>query len=245
MIRRFVCSRQAHGHAAHLPDHFSRDLQRGGAPVDAENAPGEVRRALVWRTFASDASTRWPRPNLRAAGEARNQWRRWCAATTFPRHSSPPICASFLATASMALSGVVIRMTSESSTWRVSRRGISRADHAHGGASRGNGSPGDPPMRQPRPCNWRPSARPTRPAPTMDNVSDIRCVSITVWHLAGCGQFNFAHFLDCTIWSDRCLWIVQGIRAGIGMARLPWLSDAPPIASMDVPFRFHYLCRAG
>src|ERR1700736_3830157 len=31
------------------------------------------------------------------------------------------------------------------------------------------------------------------------------------------------------------LWIVQGIRAGIGMARLPWLSDAPPLPLGDVP----------
>ena len=32
------------------------------------------------------------------------------------------------------------------------------------------------------------------------------------------------------------LWIVQGIRAGVGMARLPWLSDVTPTASRDVPF---------
>jgi glycosyltransferase involved in cell wall biosynthesis len=32
------------------------------------------------------------------------------------------------------------------------------------------------------------------------------------------------------------LWIVQGIRAGIGMARLPWLSDVTPIAAESAPF---------
>lgn len=31
------------------------------------------------------------------------------------------------------------------------------------------------------------------------------------------------------------LWIIQGIRAGLGMARLPWLSDAAPIARKDAP----------
>lgn len=31
------------------------------------------------------------------------------------------------------------------------------------------------------------------------------------------------------------LWIVQGFRAGIGMARLPWLSDTPPNISADAP----------
>jgi len=32
------------------------------------------------------------------------------------------------------------------------------------------------------------------------------------------------------------LWIVQGARAGLGMARLPWLSDATAIATKDAPF---------
>ena len=31
------------------------------------------------------------------------------------------------------------------------------------------------------------------------------------------------------------LWIVQGIRAGIGMARLPWLSEVPPLSSSSAP----------
>jgi GT2 family glycosyltransferase len=31
------------------------------------------------------------------------------------------------------------------------------------------------------------------------------------------------------------LWIVQGIRAGFGMARLPWLSDVTPIPSSEAP----------
>ena len=32
------------------------------------------------------------------------------------------------------------------------------------------------------------------------------------------------------------LWVVQGIRAGIGMSRLPWLSDANPISPDDTLF---------
>src|SRR6266478_1423432 len=31
------------------------------------------------------------------------------------------------------------------------------------------------------------------------------------------------------------LWVVQGTRAGIGMARLPWLSDAPPLSPGAAP----------
>jgi glycosyltransferase involved in cell wall biosynthesis len=31
------------------------------------------------------------------------------------------------------------------------------------------------------------------------------------------------------------LWVIQGIRAGFGMARLPWLSDAPPLPLGDAP----------
>ena len=31
------------------------------------------------------------------------------------------------------------------------------------------------------------------------------------------------------------LWVVQGVRASIGMARLPWLSDVSPVASGNGP----------
>jgi hypothetical protein len=31
------------------------------------------------------------------------------------------------------------------------------------------------------------------------------------------------------------LWVIQGIRASVGMARLPWLSDASPLSSSDAP----------
>jgi glycosyltransferase involved in cell wall biosynthesis len=31
------------------------------------------------------------------------------------------------------------------------------------------------------------------------------------------------------------LWLIQGIRAGVGMARLPWLSDAPPLSLDRAP----------
>ena len=37
MIRRLVCSRQADRNAAHLPNHFSRDFQRGGIAINAEH----------------------------------------------------------------------------------------------------------------------------------------------------------------------------------------------------------------
>jgi GT2 family glycosyltransferase len=32
------------------------------------------------------------------------------------------------------------------------------------------------------------------------------------------------------------LWVVQGVRAGYGMSRLPWLRDAEPSSSQDAPF---------
>ncbi len=31
------------------------------------------------------------------------------------------------------------------------------------------------------------------------------------------------------------LWVIQGTRAGFGMARLPWLSDAPPLSPGNAP----------
>jgi hypothetical protein len=36
--------------------------------------------------------------------------------------------------------------------------------------------------------------------------------------------------------SIASLWVIQGIRASEGMARLPWLSDASPLASNEAPF---------
>ena len=35
--------------------------------------------------------------------------------------------------------------------------------------------------------------------------------------------------------SIASLWVIQGIRASIGMARLPWLSKVTPISSSDAP----------
>src|SRR5712692_9431945 len=66
------------------------------------------------------------------------------------------------------------------------------------------------PTRQPRSCKQRPSAFPTRPAPTMDNVSDIYCVSIqcpatlTVQKIRHRGKFDFAHLLVRAVRPD-CL----------------------------------------
>src|SRR6266853_1597624 len=66
------------------------------------------------------------------------------------------------------------------------------------------------PICHPRLCKQRPSALPTRPAPTMDNVSDIYCVSIqcpatlTVQKIRLRGKFNFAHLLVCAVRPD-CL----------------------------------------
>ena len=42
-------------------------------------------------------------------------------------------------------------------------------------------------------------------------------------------------FWDLLFTSIAFLWIVQGIRAGFGMARLPWLSDVTPIPSTEAP----------
>lgn len=44
-----------------------------------------------------------------------------------------------------------------------------------------------------------------------------------------------------TLWivlfsSIAVLWLVQGLRAGFGMARLPWLSETAPIDDRDAPF---------
>ena len=75
----------------------------------------------------------------------------------------------------------------------------------------------------------------------MDTVSVIDCVSIqcpavfTVQkiHLTESSTLHiFWTFLFGLIAS---LWVIQGIRAGFGMARLPWLSEAPPHPSDGAP----------
>ena len=102
------------------------------------------------------------------------------------------------------------------------------------------------PMRQPRSCNWRPSARPTRPAPTMDKVSDICCVSITCLAIFALRTFSFCTISGLHVFGlIASLWVVQGIRAGIGMSRLPWLRDAHPFGFSGCAFAFHYLCGTG
>jgi glycosyltransferase involved in cell wall biosynthesis len=56
------------------------------------------------------------------------------------------------------------------------------------------------------------------------------------------GQFLIAdniilHNLWVTLFGlIASLWVVQGIRAGVGMCRLPWLSDANPISPDETPF---------
>src|SRR5882762_11692142 len=64
------------------------------------------------------------------------------------------------------------------------------------------------PTRHPRSCKQPPSAFPTRPAPTMDNVSGICCVSIqgsasfTVQKIRPDGIYNFEHLLDFAVRPD-------------------------------------------
>src|SRR5579863_2569775 len=149
-----------------------------------------------------------------------------------PLQSLPPTSASFRATSSIALSGVVMKTTRECRTWHVSSprgwpapiaRTAMRAEETDRAVTL--------PMRHPSSCRRRPSARPTRPAPTMDTVSDIRCVSILEAATNRAADTLHLHTIFIVLFSlIAFVWIVQGIRAGIGMSRLPWLSDVAPIA---------------
>src|ERR1019366_10724173 len=79
----------------------------------------------------------------------------------------------------MALSGGVIRTTLEFRTWWVGPPNACPAPIARTAARAVDmDRPVTPPTHHPSSCKRRPRARPTRPAPTMDTVSDIRCVSI-------------------------------------------------------------------
>jgi glycosyltransferase involved in cell wall biosynthesis len=53
----------------------------------------------------------------------------------------------------------------------------------------------------------------------------IRLAENLILHIAWIGLFALI----------ATLWIIQGIRAGVGMARLPWLSDAPPLSLDGAP----------
>src|SRR5580692_4450535 len=88
------------------------------------------------------------------------------------------------------------------------------------------------PTRQPSWCRRRPSARPTRPAPTIETVSGIRCVSMASGAIErAAGNLHLHTFWIVLFSLITLVWIVQGIRAGVGMSRLPWLLDVAPIAA--------------
>src|SRR5512135_3792966 len=79
----------------------------------------------------------------------------------------------------MAPSGVVISTTLEFKTWWVGPSNGCPAPIARTAARAVDmDRPVTPPTHHPSSCKRRPRARPTRPAPTMDTLSDIRCVSI-------------------------------------------------------------------
>ena len=75
----------------------------------------------------------------------------------------------------------------------------------------------------------------------MDNVSDIYCVSIqcpaifTVYKIGHAENSTLHIFWIVLFGLIASLWVIQGIRAGFGMARLPWLSDAPPLSLDGAP----------
>jgi glycosyltransferase involved in cell wall biosynthesis len=75
----------------------------------------------------------------------------------------------------------------------------------------------------------------------MDNVSDIYCVSIqcsaifTVYKIGHAENSTLHIFWIVLFGLIASLWVIQGVRAGFGMARLPWLSDAPPLSLDGAP----------
>ena len=76
----------------------------------------------------------------------------------------------------------------------------------------------------------------------MDYVSGMRCGSITCLAAFALHKIGFhgktltLHLFWIVLFGlIASLWIVQGLRAGIGMSRLPWLSDAPPLTSVRAP----------
>ena len=242
MIRRLVCSRQAHRHTAHLPDHFSCDFQSGRTAIDAEHTSRKVRRAL-----AAEGLHRVDRSGRRALGQRPKRGGVQRAAGVEHDLSAPFIAAKMRQSghSAMALSGVAISTTSEASTWRVSRSVGCPAPMTRTAARAVVSASVTTPMRHPSSCKRRPSDLPTRPAPTMDNVSDICCVSISCPAIFALAENSNLHIFWIAVFGlIASLWVIQGIRASVGMARLPWLSDALHCLP-GCAVHFGDFCRAG
>ena len=69
----------------------------------------------------------------------------------------------------------------------------------------------------------------------MDTVIGIAVLAFYVHRPIGSDYFNLHIFWTILFGIVASLWIVQGFRASLGMARLPWLSDTSPNISPDAP----------
>src|SRR5258708_5621965 len=82
-------------------------------------------------------------------------------------------------------------------------------------------------------CRSRwPSARPTRPAPTMEIPYFIAMLGYRV----DCHEHQSMHILGLIFFGTIAFfWLSHGLRVAIGAARLPWLRDHPPAQNEDCP----------
>src|SRR6266404_1200909 len=82
-------------------------------------------------------------------------------------------------------------------------------------------------------CRSRwPSARPTRPAPTMEIPYFIAMLGYRV----DCHEHQSMHIFGLIFFGAIAFfWLSHGLQVAIGSAQLPWLRDSPPAQNKDCP----------
>src|ERR1700686_3838671 len=89
--------------------------------------------------------------------------------------------------------------------------------------------------------NSAPAPSPHAPLPRwiMSPTSAVLAYSVRLsspYRKFGLAEYSTLHTLWILLFGlIASLWVIQGIRAGVGMARLPWLSDAPALPPGGAP----------
>src|SRR5258708_24793676 len=87
-------------------------------------------------------------------------------------------------------------------------------------------------MAHPLCCRRWPSARPTRPAPTMEIPYFIAMLGYRV----DCHEHQSMHIFGLIFFGMIAFfWLSHGLRVAIGAAQLPWLRDHSPAQNEDCP----------
>src|ERR1700741_3011434 len=153
--------------------------------------------------------------------------------TTLPRSSEPALRANSSATSPMASSGTAIRVTAAAAVLEgIPAAGLPPPINRPALFALASERAATTFTRQPVSRNLRPSALPTRPAPTM-----ARLLVIHVRIPRGCltTPIGMRFFEILFFGLIAFFWFTHGLRVAYGAVRLPWLRDYAPAADADCP----------